>query len=224
MPDTDFAIPPEWTFNSSDVAVHFDTHVREQLPWYDMVSDMVGLIARHYVETDGLVYDIGCSTGNLSRTLSALVDNRRVTLVGIDNSPAMRDVYPGGVFRLADAVEFDYEPFVLAVCFLVLQFIPNARRRLLLDKLAAKVKPDGAVIIVDKYSGTDDSSYLQTIKRRITLQGKVLSGTPADAVIAKELSLSGVQRPVDPVELFSGRKAVEFFRFGEFAGWIIEGR
>ena len=81
MPDTDFAIPPEWTFNSSDVAVHFDTHVREQLPWYDMVSDMVGLIARHYVETDGLVYDIGCSTGNLSRTLSALVDNRRITLV-----------------------------------------------------------------------------------------------------------------------------------------------
>ena len=106
----------------------------------------------------------------------------------------------------------------------MLQFIPNSRRRLLLDKLAAKVKPDGAVIIVDKYSGTDDSSYLQTIKRRITLQGKVLSGTPADAVIAKELSLSGVQRPVDPVELFSGRKAVEFFRFGEFAGWIIEGR
>lgn len=38
---------------------------------------------------------------------------------------------------------------------------------------------------------------------------------------AKEISLGGVQRPVSPREL--GPRAVEFFRLGDFAGWIIEG-
>ncbi len=41
------------------------------------------------------------------------------------------------------------------------------------------------------------------------------------AVIKKELSLSGIQRPLYPGEL--GEDAVEVFRFGDFAGWIIEG-
>ena len=36
----------------------------------------------------------------------------------------------------------------------------------------------------------------------------------------KELSLSGVQRPLYRGEL--GPDAVEVFRFGDFAGWLIE--
>ena len=40
-------------------------------------------------------------------------------------------------------------------------------------------------------------------------------------MIKKELSLSGIQRPLYPGEL--GEDAVEVFRFGDFAGWIIEG-
>ena len=55
---------------------------------------------------------------------------------------------------------------------------------------------------------------------RLALAGKIENGANARDVIDKELSLSGVQRPLDPAELGD---AVEFFRFGDFAGWIIEG-
>lgn len=40
-------------------------------------------------------------------------------------------------------------------------------------------------------------------------------------MMRKELSLSGVQRPLYKGEL--GSDAVEVFRFGDFAGWLIEG-
>ena len=30
-----------WTFESKEVAKNFDKHVREQLPWYDMLTDAV---------------------------------------------------------------------------------------------------------------------------------------------------------------------------------------
>ena len=55
---------------------------------------------------------------------------------------------------------------------------------------------------------------------RLALAGKLSAGVEADEIIAKELSLGGIQRPIDPEILGD---AVEWFRFGDFAGWIIEG-
>ena len=210
-------VPKDWSFESSEVAKHFNTHVREQLPWYEMLTKTVGLIARHYIQQGGRIYDIGCE-------LSDVIDHRKAHLVAIDNSEAMKAEYHGkGEFILADATEYDYKPFDLAILYLVVQFIPLERRKPLLEKLIEQCKTGGAVVMVDKYSSETDASYIQTIKRRITLMGKTLTGTPSEEIVAKELSLSGVQRPVDPADLFSGLgvKAHEFFRFGEFAGWII---
>ena len=31
-------VPENWTFESKEVADHFDEHVREQLPWYDLAT------------------------------------------------------------------------------------------------------------------------------------------------------------------------------------------
>lgn len=65
MPDS-----RDWTFESEHLARTFGEHVREQLPWYDLVSQAVAFIARNYVPVGGLVYDIGASTDNLERLLA----------------------------------------------------------------------------------------------------------------------------------------------------------
>jgi tRNA (cmo5U34)-methyltransferase len=41
-----------WSFESREVANKFDEHVREQLPWYDMITDAVVYITRNYL-TEG---------------------------------------------------------------------------------------------------------------------------------------------------------------------------
>ena len=61
MPDN-LKIPTDWTFKNANVAKHFDDHVREQLPFYDMATQAVEHIGRHYIPHGGLVYDIGRST------------------------------------------------------------------------------------------------------------------------------------------------------------------
>jgi len=66
MNKTKMKIPDDWTFKSQDIAAHFDQHVKEQLPWYDLITKVIVCIARHYIESNGLVYDIGCSTGNIT--------------------------------------------------------------------------------------------------------------------------------------------------------------
>ena len=55
---------------------------------------------------------------------------------------------------------------------------------------------------------------------RLTWDCKLRQGAEPGAVMRKELALSGVQRPLYRGEL--GPDAVEVFRFGDFAGWLIE--
>ena len=45
----------DWTFHG--FAKVFDGHVREQLPWYELASAAMGLIARQYIPKGGKVYD-----------------------------------------------------------------------------------------------------------------------------------------------------------------------
>lgn len=212
-------IPEDWTFHSENIASQFDSHVREQLPWYDMLTDAVAHIARHYIPQGGLVYDIGASTGNIGQALKQTLNSRDARLVAIDSSEEMSERYDRsiGPFFVADACDFDFEPFDLAICFLSLMFIEPARRQELLAKLRAKVKTGGALVIVDKCEPV--GGYVSVVMSRLALAEKLKSGAKPADILAKELSLSGVQRPISPSTLTG---AQEFFRFGDFAGWIIE--
>lgn len=214
-------IPTDWTFKNINVAAGFDRHVREQLPWYDLVTGAVAHVARHYLPEGGLVYDVGASTGNVGRALDEVIRSRSARLVAIDNSPQMANIYAGpGEIVVANALEFEFEPFDVAIAMLVMMFMPPERRRVWLNRLCAKIKPGGAVIIVDKCDGP--GGYLSTVMHRLTIAGKVSTGVQSEEIVEKELSLSGVQRPIpESFMSFSVPGAHEFFRFGEFAGWVI---
>ena len=214
-------IASNWTFESGEVAQAFDRHVREQLPWYELVTGAVSHIARHYIPDGGLVYDIGCSTGNIGKALAPTLDQRGALLISIDSSPFMADHFAGpGKMVVGNACMYEYDPFDVGVLFLVLQFIAPRDRGLLLQKLWAKVRPGGALLVVDKVESC--GGYPQTVMHRLTIAGKVSTGTKAEDVVAKELSLIGVQRPLPAkyIETVIGN-AVEFFRFGEFVGYLI---
>ncbi len=212
-------IPDEWTFSNEDVAGAFDQHVREQLPWYDLLTTAVAHIARHYIPSNGLVYDIGASTGNIGTAIEPVLKNRNAEFIAIENSPQMVEQYHGpGSVVLGDALEYQYKEFDLAICFLVIMFFPPAKRKQFIDTLKSRLRPGGAIIIVDKCEAS--AGYPATVLWRLALSNKVSAGVSAEEIVAKELSLGGVQRPIDPSIL--GKEAIEYFRFGEFAGWLID--
>jgi len=211
-------IPREWTFENTDVASGFDRHVREQLPWYDLVTGAVAHIARHYIPKGGLVYDIGASNGNIGRSIEETITERKAKLIGIESSAEMCALYkaPGELVQI-DALDYRFQPYDLAICYLVLMFLPIGKRQEFIDYLKSLIKPGGALLIVDKCEAA--TGYEATVFWRLTLAGKIAAGVEAKSVIEKELSLSGVQRPLDPAML--GADAVQWFRFGDFAGWIV---
>jgi len=212
-------IPSDWSFDTAEVAENFDIHVREQLPFYDLVSGAVAHIARHYLPENGLLYDIGASTGNLTNILGKTIRARNITAVSVESSVEMSYKFAGvGQLFVCDCLDVKYEKFDVAVLFLVLMFIPVSERFGFMEKLIEQKKEGGAIIVVDKINQT--AGYLGTIMRRLTLAGKVANGASHEDIINKELSLEGIQRPIDDEEFSS--LGTKFFQFGEFAGWVIE--
>ena len=167
-------IPTNWTFETSGVAKGFDRHVREQLPWYDLATNAILHVARHYIPENGLVYDFGASTGNIGRALEPILAKRKAHLIGIEPSKEMIKLYkaPGEI-----------------VCSKAETFIPIG-------------------------------GYASTVFYRLTLAGKKASGTNSDEIIEKELSLSGVQRPITEDQLAG--EFINWFKFGDFSGYLIE--
>lgn len=212
--------PGAWSFKDAGVANDFDRHVREQLPWYDIATGIVAHIGRAYIPEGGSVIDIGASTGNVGKALAETIEQRGASFFAIDNSKAMVESYSGpGEAWLEDATEFefaDYEPDLI-VAFLVLMFIPVAQRADLIRKLKAAVSPGGAVLVFDKMVSAGGN--IGSVLYRLTLAAKYEAGATPEEIIQKELSLAGVQRPMNEAELES---FVPVFRFGDFAGFLYE--
>lgn len=213
-------IPNNWTFETEEIAQEFDTHVREQLPWYDLATNAVTHFAKHYIPKNGLVYDIGASTGNIGRAIAPIISARSATLIPIEESEEMAKRYIGpGKDRLivGDVTKVEIFDYDVGILFLTFMFLPPAVRYEWLKNFFAKARSGGAVIIVDKVETVN--GYIATALGRLTLAGKVDAKVPKDEIVDKELSLAGIQRPIDQKKLPEG--GVEFFRYGDFAGWIF---
>jgi len=216
-----FVIPCNWTFRDGGIASAFDRHVREQLPWYDLATGAVAHVARHFLPQGGTVYDLGAATGNIGRALAETIAAREATLFSVEASEQMALRYDGPQPEnviVEDVRTHAYTGFDLGVAFLTFMFVPVPDRRYLMNRLRTMLRPGGALVIFDKTEAV--GGYAGTVLWRLALAGKVATGVDPEDIIAKELSLGGVQRPLDPATLFP--HAVEFFRFGEFAGWLIE--
>lgn len=214
-------VPTEgkWTFESESVADAFDDHVREQLPWYDLATGAVEHIARHYIPDGGLVYDIGASTGNIGKAISSILISRNAQLIAVEKSVEMAKEYSGpGTLIVEDALSMKFETFDFGVLFLSAIFMPPNKRTDFLKRFKDALSPGGAIVMVERMEA--GAGYISTINARMTLSNKLKAGASADNIIAKELSLSGIQRPMADHEIPDG--ATEFFRLGDFAGWIIE--
>lgn len=212
-------IPSNWSFETAGVAAGFDRHVREQLPWYDLATNAITHIARHYIPDGGLVYDLGAATGNIGRAIAPVLQDRNARLIGIEPSAEMVKRYQSpGEIVCAKAEDHEYEAFDLAVVFLTLMFIEPRKRVLLMNRLRLACRPGGAIVVFDKLEPA--GGYLSTVFYRLTLAGKRAAGVTSEEIVEKELSLSGVQRPV--VESQLGGAAYLWFKFGDFAGWVIE--
>lgn len=124
------------------------------------------------------MYDLGCSTGNIGRVLAPTLHEREARLVALDECRDMVAAYRGpGRAITADVARYPYKAFDVGIAFLTLMFLPVPERRRLLATLRGKVKPGGAIIVVDKEESP--GGYPATVLSRLTWDCKLRQGAGA---------------------------------------------
>ncbi len=142
------------------VANVFPDMIRRSVPGYETVISMTGVFARHFAQPESRIYDLGCSLGASTLAMTTYVDAPDVEFMAVDNSAAMLDKCRGIVstqapgravqYVCADIRDVEISNASLVVLNFTLQFIPLEDRVTLLQKIAAGLRPGGALVLSEK--------------------------------------------------------------------------
>lgn len=192
-----------WQF-SGDVARNFDTHVEKSIPYYTEGHGLVCQLTDYFVRPDSVVYELGCSTGEL--TLRMADHNREAKpaarFVGIDVQPDMVAIandkkaagdHPRAEFLVGDILDHDYEPCDMVVLYYTAQFVPPRTRQVLFNRVYERLNWGGALVMFEKVRGAD--ARFQDILAGLYHDYKLSRGYNNEELAAKSISLRGVLEP-----------------------------
>ena len=192
-----------WSF-ANETVLHFDEHIENSIPNYRDAHKIVTAMADHFIANGALVYDIGCSTGTLTRSLAYSYMHRNPTIVGVDTVKEMIEkskkqaemlIREGAnlTYQCCDIMECNMEKANLITSIFTLQFIEQSSRRMVLEKIYNQIKPGGAFIWLEKVRAP--SPRLQDIINNAYMKFKLEKFEPSE-ILAKTFSLSSVMDPL----------------------------
>lgn len=191
-------------FNDS-VASVFDDMANRCIPYYREVIQLTASAADKFVPDNGLIYDIGCSTGNTLLFIAKALREKKVNLVGIDPSESMLNkakekasvyTYSHDIQFLEGSAEgFEFKNADMIILNYTLQFIAPEKRSELIQKLYDSLNPGGMLILSEKLRQEDEDvqefntetyeafkagngySYLEIANKRQALENILVPGS-----------------------------------------------
>lgn len=165
MKDTIFAAPIEklgdFTFDES-VAEVFPDMIQRSVPGYSNIITAIGMLAERFITDNSQVYDLGCSRGAGILSIRRNVKANNVKIIGIDNSEPMVErcrnhinAYHSDIpveICLGDIRNVDIENASMVILNFTLQFLPPNDRLSLLNKIYQGLKPNGVLVLSEKFS------------------------------------------------------------------------
>ncbi|HEY7198921.1 MAG TPA: carboxy-S-adenosyl-L-methionine synthase CmoA [Candidatus Dormibacteraeota bacterium] len=192
------------------VADVFDDMLDRSVPFYSEVQRMVVELAARHLHEDGVVYDIGCSTGTTLIGIASAIDPARaVRFVGLEPSEAMRDNCarklrsidaPERIAIRPDAIERVSElPDARVVSMLyTLQFVRPIHRDRVLRMIHDSLRPGGCLLLAEKILADDGEMRRMYID--LYHEYKLRSGYTSTEIARKREALENVLVPFSDEE------------------------
>lgn len=188
-----------WTFGRG-VPEHFDEHVARSVPYYRDSHELIASLSDFFLRNGGLVYDLGCSTGSLSKTIALRAADRGVRVVGIDREPEMVEAarhncreLPQIDIQEGSIVEFSFEPADMIVSFYTIQFVPPRHRQQVFDRIYQALNWGGGFFLFEKVRAPD--ARFQDMMTSQYTDYKRSQGFDDVEIANKARSLKGVLEP-----------------------------
>ena len=193
-----------WTFGG-DTPRAFDDHVARSVPAYDESHALIVDICAQLVPAGGRCYDLGCSTGRLTRRLGDCLAPRGAEVIGVDREPGMieraasRCAGLRTVRFVRSALEdLELAPADVVVCFYTLQFVGLRDRQVVLENLRRALEPAGTLVLFEKVLAP--TARLQDVGEGVYFDFKRRHGFSNDEIAEKTRSLRGVLQPLSAAQ------------------------
>jgi len=142
----------------------FDDMISRSVPGYELLVKLIALYADIFVTETSQVYDLGCSTGVVSRVIAQQVESRHCQVYAVDNAPSMIKLCQqrhAGVninWLCQDIESIQIHNASMVVLNLTLQFVSPDQRAPLIAKIYQGLNPGGILVLSEKIRFSDPSS------------------------------------------------------------------
>lgn len=220
-----------WKFNR-EVSDVFDSHVRQSVPLYDSIQQIVCHLSDFFIKPHSVVYDLGCATGETIYRIYQRHQDKDITFIGIDNSEFMlqkaKEKLPESQRIQLVCYPLEHYPFEnksdLILSILTIQFLPIEHREKLIQHIYDALNKGGGFVFVEKTYSLNAKT--QDMFQQIYYDYKKKQGLEPKEILDKDKSLRGVLTPLsvfENVEMLKsiGFKTIDvFFKYLNFTGFL----
>jgi tRNA (cmo5U34)-methyltransferase len=213
----------DWVFDDQ-VSQIFDKHVRNSVPCYDIIQELISFLSVVYLTDGSIVYDLGTSTGEVIFRINHKNQKKKIKYIGIDNAPAMLQMAAIKCKKIKDVhlVCESLEDFIfkeksdLIVSSFCLQFLQNDQRIPVLKNIKKSLTEKGIFILCEKIVAEDESID----KKFVDLYERwKLKHFTQQEINNKKKSLMRVMKPISLNQNISQLNEAGFERVYPFFQW-----
>lgn len=185
-----------WKFDKN-VVENFDSHINQSVPFYKISHDLTIKLSDFFLKEKSTCYDLGCSTGNLLKTIEKKHSQKKINFYGLDQSKHMIKVAKKGKHNInfsnknLEKIEFKKSDMIISLY--TIQFLQPKFRQQLFKKIYNSLNWGGAFIYFEKIRGND--ARFQDILNFLYFDFKQESGLSPVNILNKEISLRSVLEP-----------------------------
>jgi tRNA (cmo5U34)-methyltransferase len=194
-----------FTFDDK-VASVFPDMIQRSVPGYSTIIAMTGVLAGRFAQANSQLYDLGCSLGASTLSMSQQITQPGCRIIAIDNSPAMierchqvmeisHNDKPEPVIDLKtmNIEEADITNASVVVMNFTLQFISPEKRADLLQTIFNGMLSGGILVLSEKICFSD--SHLETLNTELHHEFKKRNGYSDLEISQKRTALENVLQP-----------------------------
>ncbi len=218
---------------AGNVHKSFEKHVKKSVPFYEEGHDIICKLSSFFLVNKSVVYDLGCSTGKLTRKISKYNQDLQIKIYGIDSEPKMikhssqllnKKTKKRISYKKGELTNIKFKKSDLIISYYTIQFIKPKFRQKIFDKIYKSLNYGGAFVLFEKVRGND--ARFQDIFTQIYHEFKHDQGFSKDQIYNKAASIRGVLEPftskanIDYMKRAGFKDITSIIKYCSFEGFL----
>lgn len=196
------------SFNFNTIE-NFDEHIEKSIPNYDLLISAIQSISEYFFIKDANIYDLGCSTGKLLKTIKT-----ECKKIGYDYSNLLPSSTNTEIFENVNLNDnFDLNNSCLVYSIFTMQFLNPEKRLNYIKNIYDGLNDGGALIICEKIY--QNQGKFQDILSFSHYDYK-LNNFSSNEILSKEKDLRYIMKPYSEIDLNSIMEKAGFTKYTSF--------